>query len=903
MLAGRGWRMWATVWDRGTFSALGRPKRRDSPLADRIYHTLEEAALFMGEPVDRVRRRVDDKELPHVIINGRVMIPALPLRDFYYDHLLKAKRPKQSPKKGDASHAVAASNTQRASSGVSTNKDHPDENEWLPSAFHAGRLAGILPLKVHQLGLEGKVRTREQGNKIFYYRPDVEALKQRGDSPKTSSKSPDPDAASAESSRVPTEEHRISSSGVGRQGEDAHATARVTGLETDREFHGATIEEAVSAASKALGVREEEIGNFEVVDPGSKGFLGAGKRDVRIKLRVAERSGEERGVGPTRGEETNRPFGATELASVKEIIDLPVDKALDSAQAFLTRQGYRLVHRGDASLSANRFRPERISGGKAVTLLITALPQPDGGVRLIMEGDDSIGFAKWRDKWIEWAEGLPKKGSQERAVRAGKGEGLGSAEASEGNYYTPEQAAKLLRKDTYEINRMIHENRLPIVLVDGRRWIPATAVDDLLRRKYGTSRIATAVKPHKVRVPEGEGPQEEQRPPPDTAGTQEPGHPSAGAGTTPTPSTPDPEEPETIGEEGSQQGDSVLGFELRDLVRTVRHIARGRVEDQGGRDEADSPQEPDASARRVGELEDKVRALEVTLRVDREQLERELEREHEGREQDNLDARYEIDQLEAELDNLRGGWGDRSEGLPAQLENERALRVESEQWARELQSELDEERARRLALEESVGPSGSEFYEREEYEERLAVVNSELEGERKRRRSTEEWASGLQARLVESEAEKEALREALSSEKEKVRHLEVDKRLLDDVRRLLGPADAGGPSEPDKGAVTGTEVENDADGVSEQLVLNTTFGQVTFRPPFALAKQDEELLRLVASEGELTAEQIRKFTGRRRAAGELEDLLDRLADEGVRDLVKEVSEDCYRFNPAALHDH
>jgi predicted RNA-binding protein Jag len=108
------------------------------------------------------------------------------------------------------------------------------------------------------------------------------------------------------------------------------AATRAT--ETGREFRGATIEEAVSAASKALGVREEEIGNFaEVVDRGYKGFLGAGKRDARIKLRAAERPGKERGVGPTRGEETNRPFASTELASVKEIVDLPADKALDGA--------------------------------------------------------------------------------------------------------------------------------------------------------------------------------------------------------------------------------------------------------------------------------------------------------------------------------------------------------------------------------------------------------------------------------------------------------------------------------------------------------------------------------------------------------------------------------------------
>jgi hypothetical protein len=195
----------------------------------------------MDEPVERVRQRVDNKELPHVVIDGTVMIPALAVRDFYYDYLLKARKKgkEPGPKTKDAPDTSAAPNVRKAA-------------------------------------------------------PEV-----------------------------PAEKHR---------GTDMDAATRATGTETGREFRGATIEEAVSAASKALGVREEEIGNFaEVVDRGYKGFLGAGKRDARIKLRAAERPGKERGVGPTRGEETNRPFASTELASVKEIVDLPADKALDGA--------------------------------------------------------------------------------------------------------------------------------------------------------------------------------------------------------------------------------------------------------------------------------------------------------------------------------------------------------------------------------------------------------------------------------------------------------------------------------------------------------------------------------------------------------------------------------------------
>lgn len=39
-----------------------------------------------------------------------------------------------------------------------------------------------------------------------------------------------------------------------------------------QEFHGATIEEAISAASDALGVKKEEV-VFDVLDRGSAGLL------------------------------------------------------------------------------------------------------------------------------------------------------------------------------------------------------------------------------------------------------------------------------------------------------------------------------------------------------------------------------------------------------------------------------------------------------------------------------------------------------------------------------------------------------------------------------------------------------------------------------------------------------
>jgi spoIIIJ-associated protein len=49
----------------------------------------------------------------------------------------------------------------------------------------------------------------------------------------------------------------------------------------NHEFNAATVEEALSKASRELGLTEEEL-SYEVLDTGSSGFLGMGSRDARI---------------------------------------------------------------------------------------------------------------------------------------------------------------------------------------------------------------------------------------------------------------------------------------------------------------------------------------------------------------------------------------------------------------------------------------------------------------------------------------------------------------------------------------------------------------------------------------------------------------------------------------------
>ena len=54
-----------------------------------------------------------------------------------------------------------------------------------------------------------------------------------------------------------------------------------------REFHAATVEEAIDKACKALNVARDQV-RFEVLDQGSSGFLGMGARDARITVEYTD---------------------------------------------------------------------------------------------------------------------------------------------------------------------------------------------------------------------------------------------------------------------------------------------------------------------------------------------------------------------------------------------------------------------------------------------------------------------------------------------------------------------------------------------------------------------------------------------------------------------------------------
>lgn len=97
-----------------------------------------------------------------------------------------------------------------------------------------------------------------------------------------------------------------------------------------------------------------------------------------------------------------------ELASVREIIDLSQQEALDSAQAFLTQRGYRTTERSEDSLTVVRTEPGR--GDEHIrNLTVVAVAQPEGGVQLRVRGNDSEGVQEQQAEWVEWSESLPKR--------------------------------------------------------------------------------------------------------------------------------------------------------------------------------------------------------------------------------------------------------------------------------------------------------------------------------------------------------------------------------------------------------------------------------------------------------------------------------------------------------------
>src|SRR5688572_8441410 len=98
------------------------------------------------------------------------------------------------------------------------------------------------------------------------------------------------------------------------------------------------------------------------------------------------------------------------LASVRGVVDLSPHEALDEAQDFLTRQGYSVTHRTTTTLTVERQVSDHATGQESILkLIVMALPQSGGGVRMKVRGNDREAVRDHQAAWLEWSETLPKR--------------------------------------------------------------------------------------------------------------------------------------------------------------------------------------------------------------------------------------------------------------------------------------------------------------------------------------------------------------------------------------------------------------------------------------------------------------------------------------------------------------
>jgi hypothetical protein len=98
-----------------------------------------------------------------------------------------------------------------------------------------------------------------------------------------------------------------------------------------------------------------------------------------------------------------------ELGSIKGIIELSPEHALDEAEGFLASLGYNILRRTSTTLTAERRTSDQPAGQAVPNLTVVAMPQPQGGVQIKIRGNDFEGVQERQSEWIGWSESLPRK--------------------------------------------------------------------------------------------------------------------------------------------------------------------------------------------------------------------------------------------------------------------------------------------------------------------------------------------------------------------------------------------------------------------------------------------------------------------------------------------------------------
>jgi hypothetical protein len=107
------------------------------------------------------------------------------------------------------------------------------------------------------------------------------------------------------------------------------------------------------------------------------------------------------------------------LASVRGVVDRSPHEALDEAQDFLTRQGYSVTYQTTTTLTVERQVSDHATGQESILkLIVMALPQSGGGVRIKVRGNDREAVRDHQAAWLEWSETLPKRETEQPEAAA-----------------------------------------------------------------------------------------------------------------------------------------------------------------------------------------------------------------------------------------------------------------------------------------------------------------------------------------------------------------------------------------------------------------------------------------------------------------------------------------------------
>ena len=112
------------------------------------------------------------------------------------------------------------------------------------------------------------------------------------------------------------------------------------------------------------------------------------------------------------------------------VVDLSSQDALNNARSFLEQSGYTPVERTDTSLTAKRQLQEQDAEQNELTVEVLALPQPGGGVRINVHGNDREGMREHKAEWAVCSENLPKRPEAQGGGQSDQEQGIQDSEGT-----------------------------------------------------------------------------------------------------------------------------------------------------------------------------------------------------------------------------------------------------------------------------------------------------------------------------------------------------------------------------------------------------------------------------------------------------------------------------------------